>query len=286
MTEPIYDDGLDENRHAQDPYDQERSGRRWLIRLMIVVVVLAATGGFAGILVYAYNKGKEVGSTAIPPIISAGPAPHKIRPENPGGMKILNRDKEVYSRMDSNRPPRKSVPKVERLLPRAESPIFLPTVTELKNQQNVDKGPGEIKLPPAPPVVTDIPKLPPIRKSTKDTKTVKTAKPSVVKKPAANKKWPSIDTLTAIAPPNRGTNRVQLGSFRSEKAVRKTWAGYKKRHADLLGGLTLTIQRRNLGPKKGVYYRLQAGPLVNLATAKALCSKFKKRKIGCVIVRK
>jgi SPOR domain len=79
---------------------------------------------------------------------------------------------------------------------------------------------------------------------------------------------------------------VQLLALRSEQAVHKAWTVLQKRHGDLLGGLSLNVQRRDLGAKKGVYYRLRVGPLANLAAARTLCSKFKKRKQGCVVVRR
>ena len=79
---------------------------------------------------------------------------------------------------------------------------------------------------------------------------------------------------------------MQLVALRSEAAVRKAWTGFRKRHADLLGRLTLTVQRRNLGSGKGVYYRLQAGPLATITAARTLCSEIKKRKMGCIVVRR
>lgn len=284
MAEPYDDTGNDGGPNGYDD-----GGRSRLPRLMTVVVAVAAIGGFSGILVYAYNKGKEVGSTAIPPIIKAGPAPHKIRPENPGGMKIANRDKGVFSRLAASPPPRGATRKVEILLPLPETPVASPA--PIKKPATTPK---KIELPPPPPVITSIPK-PPVDAMPKRfadaagaTGLASDARPSAAKpaKTSVAKKRPSIKTLAMIAPASGGSTRVQLLSLRSEKSVRKAWAGLQKRHADLLGRLALTVQRRNLGSKKGVYYRLQAGPLANVAAARKLCSEFKKRKMGCIIVRR
>jgi hypothetical protein len=302
MAEP-YDSNGPEGYGLDDdnPGEYGRGARSLLPSMLTVAVAVVAIGGFAGVLVYAYNKGKEVGSTAIPPIIKAGPAPHKIRPENPGGMKIANRDKGVYSNLTANSPPRKSVRKVERLLPRPENPVAspVPVASPAPVKKSV-AAPASIKLPPPPPVAKIVPKLPPpkprqVASAAKTTERASDARaqisnpskirPSKTRASTAGK-WPSAKMLAAIAPAANGSTRIQLLSMRSEKSVRKAWAGFQKRHGNLLGKLTLNIERPDLGAKKGVYYRLQAGPLANVAAAQTLCSQLKKQKLGCIVVRR
>ena len=48
--------------------------------------------------------------------------------------------------------------------------------------------------------------------------------------------------------------------------------------------LPLLMKRADLGDK-GVFYRLQAGPLSDAAAAETLCGKLKQRNVGCLIVR-
>ena len=93
--------------------------RGWGRAMVKGVVAVSLFIIFSGLIVYAYNKGKEAGGGDRPPIIKAGPAPYKVRPERPGGMQVPDRDKQVYSRIDGA--PR--APVVERLLPPAETPI-------------------------------------------------------------------------------------------------------------------------------------------------------------------
>ncbi|NQU70732.1 MAG: SPOR domain-containing protein [Rhodospirillales bacterium] len=295
MAEPYDSNGPEGYGLDNDPEEYGRGARSWLPRMLTVAVAVVAIGGFAGVLVYAYNKGKEVGSTAIPPIIKAGPAPHKIRPESPGGMKIANRDKGVYSNLTANSPSRESVRKVERLLPKPEIPMAAPAPVKKSVA-----APAEIKMPPPPPVAKIVPKLPSpkprqVASAAGTTGRATDARPpnskpanskSSSSKPSATTKWPSVKMLAAIAPAANGSTRVQLLSMRSEKSVRKAWAGLQKRHGDLLGKLTLNVEKRNLGAKKGVYYRLQAGPLANVAAAQTLCSQLKKQKLGCIVVRR
>lgn len=301
MAEP-YDNNGPEGHGLDNRPDEYRRGARSLVpRMLTVAVAVVAIGGFAGVLIYAYNKGKEVGSTAIPPIIKAGPAPHKIRPENPGGMKIANRDKGVYSNLTANSPSRKSVRKVERLLPKPENPVASPA--PMASPEPVKKSvaaPAEIKLPPPPPVAKFVPELPSAkpRQETDAAGTTgratdarpQSSKPSSSQSskptPSTAMKWPSAKMLAAIAPATNGSTLIQLLSMRSEKSVRKAWTVLQKRHGDLLGKLTLHVEKRDLGAKKGVYYRLQAGPLANVAAAQTLCSQLKKQKLGCIVVRR
>ena len=83
------------------------------------LVALSVFMVFSGLIVYAYNQGKEAGGGNRPPIVKAGPAPYKVRPDRPGGMQVLNRDKQIYSQFDG----KPKSPVVERLLPPAETPM-------------------------------------------------------------------------------------------------------------------------------------------------------------------
>ena len=78
--------------------------------------------------------------------------------------------------------------------------------------------------------------------------------------------------------------RLQLGSLRSEDAARQEWERIKRKNTDLLGSLSATPVRADLGDK-GVYYRIQTGPLADLPAAERICSELKQRSIGCIIAR-
>lgn len=59
----------------------------------------------------------------------------------------------------------------------------------------------------------------------------------------------------------------------------------QKAYPDLLGGLTLTIQRVDKGAA-GIFYRLQAGPLADKDAAKKLCASLKQKHQDCIVVTK
>jgi cell division septation protein DedD len=78
--------------------------------------------------------------------------------------------------------------------------------------------------------------------------------------------------------------RLQLGSLRSEDAARQEWERIKRKNSDLLGSLSATPVRADLGDR-GIYYRIQAGPIADPAAAERICGELKQRSIGCIIAR-
>jgi di/tricarboxylate transporter len=106
---------------------------------------------------------------------------------------------------------------------------------------------------------------------------------------AAKSKTPPQISL-AVEPPNKEVKasssayRIQIASMRSAGAAKKAWEQLTKGHADLFGKLQPKIVRTEIA-KKGLFFRLQAGPLADAKAARAICKRVKKRKIECLIVR-
>lgn len=78
--------------------------------------------------------------------------------------------------------------------------------------------------------------------------------------------------------------RVQLAAFRSLERAEIGWGRIFAVHEDLLGGLAHRVVRADLGEEKGVFHRLQAGPMDDSDAAKALCDKLRAREQGCLVV--
>ena len=74
-------------------------------------------------------------------------------------------------------------------------------------------------------------------------------------------------------------------SLESLKWAQGKWQRLRSKNLDLLGKLTLSVTKADLGPKKGVFYRLRAGPVADEAAARALCAKLARHKMGCLVVR-
>jgi cell division septation protein DedD len=81
-----------------------------------------------------------------------------------------------------------------------------------------------------------------------------------------------------------GVFKVQIAATRDEPAAQKEWERLKHAHADLLGNLSPTVVRADLGDK-GIFYRIQAGPVPDQAKAEKLCTDLKKLSIGCIVVK-
>jgi hypothetical protein len=108
--------------------------------------------------------------------------------------------------------------------------------------------------------------------------------------PAAQPEQPAAQEAptqqAAVAPTvPSGNTRVQLAAGKSEASVQKEWASLQKAHPDLLGSLSLTVERVDKGAS-GVFYRLQAGPLADKTAAKQLCTSLKQKGQDCLVVAK
>ena len=79
-----------------------------------------------------------------------------------------------------------------------------------------------------------------------------------------------------------GAYRIQLGSVSSEGQASKFWSAQREKNGDLLGKLALNVEKTSVGGK--VFYRIQAGPMKDAASARVLCDQLKQRQIGCIIV--
>ena len=79
--------------------------------------------------------------------------------------------------------------------------------------------------------------------------------------------------------------KVQLAAVRSLERAQGEWERLRRKNSALLGNLTLSVTKADLGPKKGVFYRLRAGPVADEAAARALCAKLARHRMACLVVR-
>jgi cell division septation protein DedD len=77
--------------------------------------------------------------------------------------------------------------------------------------------------------------------------------------------------------------RIQLASLRTPESARDEWARLKHANDDLLGKLTAVAVRADLG-ERGIYYRVEAGPVADRAAAIRLCKALKERDLECRLV--
>lgn len=89
---------------------------------VIALIAVGAVIAFGTSIWYAYQYGVNQQVAANPPLIKAEPGPTKLKPDDPGGMEVPDRDKLVYDRV-TDAPPE---PRTERLLPPPDEPMAKP----------------------------------------------------------------------------------------------------------------------------------------------------------------
>jgi len=285
----------------------------------LLILVLAGGGGAA---TWAFYGDKIKGLFHDPeseiPVVRADPSPVKVRPENPGGLQVPNRDKLVYSRMQGGGTAEGSV---ERLLPPPETPLPRPgsnagsgpggrtiTVTPETPLETASGSPSapvrDVAPIEPPPRVDRIPKVTDVARAERPAP-APPPPPAVPSKPVTQQSLaqpqglaPSSAPAPAATPPaaqqvavrtapavGSASYRVQLAAARSAEAARGEWDRLRRKNLDLLGDLGLTVTKVDLGAAKGIFYRLRVGPLAGEKEARALCKALAARKVGCLVVR-
>ena len=247
---------------------------RRLLPMLLSVVTLV---GFASVIWYAYNTGIREGSEFAAPILKPD-GPSKVAPANPGGQRIADQDKLVYGKIDKSTEGRRT----ERLLPPPEKLLPVPIAR---------------KPPPVPASKLDVPKAPPTSTLSMPRSKVlaqkvkpkedRSPEPLVPLKPLETPRPPVVPPKppqVASKPDPLKGYRIQIGAHRSEAAAKSAWNKRLKQHGTILNQLTLIVRRVDLR-NRGVYYRVQAGPLNDQEAAKRMCDALKQKKVGCLVIR-
>ena len=90
--------------------------------------------------------------------------------------------------------------------------------------------------------------------------------------------------VTLPAPPAQADLLVQLGALKSKASAQKEAVRLTRAHKAVLEDLQVALVPADLG-KRGIYYRLVAGPLSDRATAASLCHKLSARKQDCIVIK-
>ena len=291
-------------------YEREQRRRRPRSRLLAAAAAVCVLGAFGVIVYYAYHEGVRAGSESIAPLIKAEQQPYKVKPDDPGGMDVPDQDKLIYNEVSPQAG--EGAQKAEHLLPPPENPLPRPTEQPEEQAQSSSAAsaaaapaaspaqasptgaPSYVPQPPAPA------EIPPMGQSTSPpaqgnapaaaaSAGAPSAQAAAVAPPAGAQgakagKAGAAGATQLAARPQHGGWRVQLGSVRSAEGARQEWAHLQSEHPDLLGALALDVRRADLGPGKGVFYRIQGGPLSGKEAANALCDRLKAVRVGGLAV--
>jgi cell division septation protein DedD len=271
-----------DNRRALRPPRRRGAG---------LAMVIAVMGIFAGVVWYSYPR--EAAREGEAPLVQADAGPYKTAPEDPGGMDIPNRDSTVF---DTLRADNGGAEPVEHLLPPPEQPlpheqVFAGLKTEVPaSVMEGDTPEAAQAAADEPEAVASLPQ-PEEETTPAPVETAKTPAPVPAAKPAhvetAEKERALSDTAPASgaeAPKEaKGGYYAQLASVRSEQDAQAAWGRINKKYGGLFGDASHRVEKADLGAR-GVYYRLQAGP-VSEAQARAICDAMG-AKGGCLVVKR
>jgi cell division septation protein DedD len=238
--------------------------RRHPRRFVIIALAAFAVIGAAGGIVAAHRAITHIATPADVPLIRADAEPTRKRPDDPGGMQVPGQGTLV---LDGGH----GESKVEQLLPPPETPLPRPAPVE----PLVASPPSAPPPPPAAavPVLIAPPAVP-------------AAPPAAAAAPPASvKPAPVVAAAPAVAatPALKGY-RLQLGAVRTPAAAKDEFERLKRLHGDVLGKLGYSAARVDLG-ERGIFYRIQAGPLADAAVAERDCSALNRRGVRCLLVR-
>ena len=304
-------------------YEEQRNdlkrSRSVFIGAVSGLALAAVVGWFALSPRYAVENATQI------PTIRRPQTAVKVKPENPGGMEILNQDKTVYDIIEKE--PQKA--EVESVLPPPEQPI-LPTINAETIQAQAEA---------AAPQANTAAELPPVVESkTVETANVKTiAEPKAVVNEVAEQKLPTIKEASiaqneskevkAPTAPKEIKAAAQPIAAKPTEAVSKSTASILENIAqnktaepaaqtaakggdwqvqlmsspnqkavnNAWGGLVKKhpqlasepheVETADLGAK-GTYYRLKAGAFSSRDGADKLCNSIKAQGGSCIVKKK
>lgn len=274
--------------------------RRWLP----LAIALAAVSGFGGIVWYAYGRSSPqvTDNPALAPLIQADIRDYKHRPDNPGGAVVPNQDKLLL-----NQGVAPTEGRVERILPPPEAPLPKPVTPPPQmaatapppapaprvtvQSQTVPSGNQTVPVRQPQTVSAPMP-LAPVASPTPGA----LAQPGVgappkapsspVDAPASTQAAATSRQVAAASAPKavaNGAYRIQLAAVKTAEQAEKEWQRIKGSNPEM-ANLHMTSTRVDLG-EKGVFYRVQAGPVADATAADRLCAGLKSKGQGCIVVR-
>jgi hypothetical protein len=295
------------------PRAQDNEARRKRNRRVVLIGAAAAIVVILGFWIGTRNHGDV-------PVITADATPEKVKPADQGGLQVPNQNVQVLENMNGQpktqgnetvlpppeqpmAPPAPSAQTDQSNQNAASSanPAAAPTTGSEQNVQvpavptlNTDGTSATNSSTLAVPAVPTVPAVPNSNSSAMTSTAAVPAAPATTTASAATTTntapaapapaattEPAAKTMAPAATPG-GKVRVQLAAVKSDAAARSTWIKLQKAHPSQLGNLSLIVEKVDKGAA-GIFYRVQAGPLADKATAKTICSALSQQGQACII---
>lgn len=256
-------------------------------------VVLIALSFMVGVVWKLYVGGSSPDGQEVP-IVRADDNPFKVSPDDPGGMDIPHKDSTIFSSLNNDR----EEGGVENLLadddeeePMPRSQLFAGLNTDADVEADMEEEPSEAELGTG--VEEDQERL---EQMTEDAEAIfeevmdegveaivpaptEELQEEVVTEEPTSK--PVSKPLVLNPQATTGDYYVQVGSVKSAEGAEAEWKKYTSKY-NMLSDFSHRIEEADLGTK-GIYYRIQAGPM-SKEQAASTCNSIKKiDPAGCLL---
>jgi len=230
-----------------------------------------------GLVWFALDQGELIIGNDDVPLVKADTSPIRLKPDNPGGLKVPNQDRLILKNLEIANPSKLEIP--EKLIPRPEQPIA--TNSDSKRIANTVKQKLSKDRVPAP----QTPKIKSSQGEGRSSKIKNSEKYKNLKqnKILANKGAKKNKQKTSTKSFEMGAYRIQLASLAKRKAAEKFLKKVKSKNVTLLGEMTGRVTKINL-KTRGIFYRVQSDP-ISREKAERICKTLRSKKQACLVVR-
>lgn len=229
--------------------------------------MLAIAGGLLGVVALGglgWWAVRSIGGASSVPVVEADPRPFKVRPDDPGGLRVPNQSELILER-PAQRAQGNQQGRPTTVAPGAEAPDL----------GGLRAAATARPAPPAQPA-TPAPAAPP--------SALAQAQPLPAPQAVAPAAAPaSAPAAQPARPPGRV--QVQLGALPTEEAARAEWERLTRRAPELFAGRSPQIVRLDRGEGQAPLFRLRTGGLADQEAAAAFCEQVRARGGVCAPVR-
>lgn len=246
-----------------------------------IFIGLFAVVAFCLIVWFGIYKDNIINNSDQLPLVAANDKPVRVRPIEPGGMKIPHQDKLILKELVDG----KKQSSMELLLPKPEAPLSfnkkpdenIKTITKSKVVQSLKKTAASTK--------EELAKKnsEPVNPEKKQNVNNGLKKERITKAKLKKEKIGTVNRKKIPMGTPISNFRIQLASVKNDKLARLAWKKYRQKFAKILGDLELYIEKVSI-PEKGTFHRVQAGVL-NKIKAQNICSTLINKKQPCIITR-
>ena len=229
--------------------------------------MLALAGGLLGVLAVAglgWWAIRSIGGTSSVPVVEADPRPFKVRPDDPGGLRVPNQSELILER-PAQRAQGNQSGRPANVAPGAETP-------DLGGLRAAATARPTPPAQPATPAPSPAPAAP--------ASALAQAQPLPAPQPVQPAAAPA-----AQAPRPAGRVQVQLGALPTEEAARAEWDRLSRRAPELFAGRSPQVVRLDRGEGQAPLFRLRTGGLADQEAAAAFCEQVRARGGVCAPVR-